>query len=55
MTDSKSQDTVQKYSLYFYIYSKMLSWEVMYLSSFQCYFSSAIFIQFFSYFNSSNC
>ena len=43
------------YSLYFYTYNKMFSWEVMYLSTFQGYYSSAISIQFFSYFNSSNC
>ena len=43
-----------KYSLYFYTYNKTLSWEVKYLSSFQSYYSSAICIQFFGYFNSSN-
>ena len=47
MTDYKSQDT-KKYSLYFYTYNKMLSWEVMYLSCLQSYFSSAIFIRVFS-------
>jgi hypothetical protein len=54
VTDSKSQSTIQKHCLYFYTYNKMLSWEVMYLSSFQSYYSSANFIQFFSYFISSN-
>lgn len=43
-----------KYSLYFYTYNKTLSSEVKYLSSFQSYYSSAISIQFFGYFNSSN-